>query len=302
VWNGKNFSVVLSIIVTLVTPSFSAQQWSIVCYPDYYIELANFWNEEEKELEIVVTIPDQNSSFSARLIVSGNNPKGVHFPFDFAPQRIDSNLLDHATNISITAYSKSRKIAYLETLYDPAENIGMQLQLATISANMLQKLSIGGTLIDKYIWMDKSGENLIIRSNLTHSIIQKENTLYRHYIYLYHFRKNESIDSWEAVRKYTDVVSLCKQSVFQPFDLSFLYLTDINKDGMAEINFRYAMNCPINDSLSPIVKTVLVTDGKRYTTTLNYAVEEATPLTISLPYMHDPVFERYIKRIALNYH
>jgi len=299
--NGRVFLVIFLIKITLVISTATAQQWSMVCHPDYYIELHNFWNEEEKEIEIVVAVPTQNSSFSARITVSGNHRNGVHFPFDFAPQLIDSVLLDQVVEITITAYSKRNKIAYLEVLFDPAENIGMQLELANGSLTKMSQFAIWGNLIDKYSWVDKTGDNLIIRSQLTHTILQKEENLYRHYVYMYHFRKNDVDEQWSAVKKYTDVIALCNKAIFQPFDLSYLYLTDINKDGIGEINFRYTMNCPTVDSIPLITKTVLITDGKRYSTTTRIEPTDQPLFTLNLPYKYDPIFERYLKRIASNF-
>jgi hypothetical protein len=297
VWVGRVFVFILSLQTTLFNSFIVAQSWSMNCQPDYYIELYNFWNDEEKEIEVVVSLPDYHSTFNARIIIKGDIPNGVHFPFDFAPQAIDSILLDQGTTISITAYSKRNKIAYLETYYDPAENLSMQLKLTSLSTKSISLFSIWGNLLDKYTWEDKTGENLLVRSNLTHTLLQKDENLYRHYVYLYHFRKNETTQTWEAVQKYTDVVSQCNLSVFQPFDISFLYLTDVNKDGIGEINYRYKMSCPQNDSILPIVKTVLVTDGKRYSTVVN-SNDENNPLQTNFPFKYDPVFERYIKRIG----
>jgi hypothetical protein len=296
--DSKRISFFILLFSTLIAQSAYSQQWTIVCHSDYYIELYNLWNEDVKEIEVIVTLHDQRLTYSAQITIKGNKPSGVHFPYDFVAKQVDSSLLEISSPMQITAYYKKSKISSLETMYDPAENSTMQLEVPGFEVNKSGPISIWGTLIDKYTWMDKSGENLVVRSSLTHTIFQKNDSIHKHYVYVYHFRRNNDNESWVPIKKYSDVITQCNQSVFQPFDISFFYLTDLDKNGIGEINYRYALNCPSTDSIPPNIKTVLITEGRRYSATYLPNELNDSALTTNFPFTGNAVFTRYINRIG----
>ena len=132
------------------------------------------------------------------------------------------------------------------------------LQLFTYEfVNFNNKELIWGDVVDGFQWVDKEGENIILRS------VQMDVKNHISHLYIYHFLKTS--DEFKLIRKLTDYVKKCDVNIFSSHNIESIELTDINKDTIGEISFSYTNDCScIEDSLAISTKLMLITKGEKY--------------------------------------
>ena len=292
------FSVNLSkwiLMCVLCMPStLFADNWQIKVYADNYIEVSNFWNKDVKELEIQVTSEVFDAKYTGNITYSGNAKHGLHFPYDFSFEGKDSILDFDSTYWRINILDKKTKIASESFQYQNNEISFLQFKPIQLHTNTLKSLEIWGSTIDSFTWIDKLGEQLVVRSyksNLTDSINFKT------YIYLYLFQKNEMSDTWTLQKKVTDYMLYCNGSAEHLKNLKNIQLTDVNCDSIGEISHGYYTNLNEVDSLRTF-RMVLLNQQQKYVANSSFTKKsKKNSVTIDIPQFSDEILKRYVIRM-----
>lgn len=292
------FSVNLSnwiLMCLLCVPTILfADNWQIKVYADNYIEVSNFWNKDVKELEVLVTSETFEATYVGKINYTGSSKKGLHFPYDFSFIGKDTILDFDSTFWRINILDKKSKIASESFQYDNNEHSFLQFNPIQLQKSTLKSLDIWGKPIDSFTWIDKLGEQLVVRSymsNLTDSINFKT------YIYVYVFQKNETSDTWVLQKKVTDYIRYCNGSYEQLKNLKNIQLTDINCDSIGEISHGYFTNLNEVDSLRTF-RMVLLNHQQKYIANSSFTKKsKKNSVSIDVPELSDDMLKRYIIRM-----
>lgn len=293
----KVFFVISLFFTTLIY----GEEWKIVVQPDYYIEIDNFWNNETVVVEIQVESQNSSVQFIGKVTVKSNEKKGLLFPHDFTQletQKKDSLLYNE---YKIIALVKKNKIATATFTYLPPKKTEIQLLPYLVLSQEYEKLAIWGQLIDGFSWVDKLGENLVVRSYLQQMDTSKSIASQKTYLYCYQFSRTSKDENWSLVRKVTDVSTGCGDIKNTILNLNNIELSDINKDSIAEYSFQYILNCNSPDSLMS-TRFLLLTNNQKYISTSSYTKKERQQKIYVDFTKSDALLERYLMQILVDKH
>lgn len=124
-----------------------------------------------------------------------------------------------------------------------------QLKLLNKSKYDLSTLDHEGKIVNKRIWNDANGENIVL-------FTQKEEELF-----VYHYAIDA--DTPKLLRKIYDAEKDCEYDLTLDFVGEAIELTDLDNDNIGEITFAYKIAC-ISD-VSPVgLKLVMLENGKKF--------------------------------------
>ena len=234
--------------------SFFAQTWETSISKDFEFSIQDKWGESGLYAAKFV-IYNHKTAFVKTIEVDDNNIGKLVFPDEFNQTRGKFNK-DTITLFDWYIEVKKQKVAFGKIVFDPSPNSLLQLFNYDYS-NFSKKELIWGDVIDGFQWVDKKGENILIRSALMDSKIGST------HLYTYHFLKASK--EFILVRKLTDCVKKCDLDMFSSHNIESIELTDINKDTIGEISFSYTNDCVcLEDSLAISTKLMLITKGEKY--------------------------------------
>lgn len=292
---------VLIVIALFSTTFVFGEDWKITVQPDYFIEINNFWNHEPLIIDFQVESENNTLQFNGKVTIKSNEKKGLLFPndfFRFTPQNSIKDSLIYGS-YKITALVKKNKIASATFNYLPPKKAEFQMIPYVKLSQEYDKLEIWGRLIDGFSWVDKLGENLVVRSYLQQMDTSKTTNHQKTYLYCYQFRRNSETDKWDLTRKVTDVSIGCVDIKRTLFNINAIELTDLNQDSIAEYSFRYILNCNSPDTLIS-TRLLLLTNNQKYTTTSSYTKKERKQKIYVDRTQSDAILERYLMQILVD--
>jgi len=150
-----------------------------------------------------------------------------------------------------------------------------QFQLTKIDKISIPKnIQYTGKIVQGVRWTDSTGDNIVILT-VTEKTQSKSDEGSNGSLYAYHFLV--SGDSLKQTWRVYDFVKECSVDMFLYFvDKTFL-VTDLNKDGKAEVWIMYKVSC--QGDVSPVpMKIIMYQDNKKFavrgTTKVNVSANE----------------------------
>lgn len=280
--------------------------WQLKLEVDNYFSIRNAWASEGKSVSVVVYDTNEIKHYALSLITISDEWNYFNFPEDFIAlsSRSKDSLLP-PQNLIFEVRVK-RSVEYRELFYyDPSPNALLQLDFYPFKEK-IDTTIVWGKLIDAYQWMDKKGDNIVVRSELvTKSMAEDSSDIFKKYLYLYHFRKEE--ENLQLVRKFTDVYGGCKSVPNAAFSLQSIELTDIDRDTIGEINVIYDLYCDGGDTTNYHSKLLLTSDGMKFMldATVDPCVEgeeRIESFAKSSSFKFYPYLLRYMEEKLGNYH
>jgi hypothetical protein len=139
-----------------------------------------------------------------------------------------------------------------------------QFKLTKLDKNSIPKtIKYAGNIVQAVRWKDSSGDNIVILSltDITKSKNAPDDGYSDGALYAYHYLISD--DSLTQTWKVYDNVKECPVDMFLYFiDKSFT-VTDLNKDGKAEVWIMYKVSC--QGDISPIpMKIIMYQDNKKF--------------------------------------
>jgi len=245
---------VFSLFLFSCYPCSFAQTWEYNISKDFEFSIQDKWAESGL-YEAKFVIANQKTAFVKTIEVDDDNIGKLLFPDDFNQTRGKFNK-DTITLFNWYIEVKKQKVASGKIVYDPSPNSLLQL-FKYEYIKFSKKELIWGEVLDGFQWVDKKGENILIRSSLTDSKLRST------HLYIYHFLKVN--EEFILIRKLTDYVKKCDLDMFSRHNIESIELTDINKDTIGEVSFSYTNDCGcLEDSLSISTKLMLITNGEKY--------------------------------------
>lgn len=237
--------------------------WQLKLDVDNYFSIRSAWSSEGKTASVVVYDSNDAKHFALSLITISDEWNHFNFPEDFVALSAAAKNAELLPQNLIFEVRVKRSVEARKTFfYDPSPNALLQLDFYPFHEK-LDTTIVWGSLIDAYQWIDKKGDNIVVRSELiTKSLAEDSTVIYKKYLYLYHFRKEQ--DSLQLVRKFTDVYGECNGIPNAGFSLPSIELTDIDRDTIGEISSIYDLYCKGGDTTNYHSKLLLTTDGKKF--------------------------------------
>jgi hypothetical protein len=139
-----------------------------------------------------------------------------------------------------------------------------QFKLTKLDKNSIPKsIQYIGNIVDAVRWTDNTGDNIVILTSTDKT--QSENAPDDGYsdgaLYAYHYLV--SGDSIKQTWKVYDYVKECPVDMFLYFVDKTFAVTDLNKDGKAEVWVMYKVSC--QGDVSPIpMKIIMYQDNKKF--------------------------------------
>jgi hypothetical protein len=163
-----------------------------------------------------------------------------------------------------------------------------QFKLTKLDKNSIKKgIQYTGNIIEAVRWTDNTGDNIVILTvtDKTQSKNAPDNGHSDGALYAYHYLV--SSDSIKQTWKVYDYVKECSVDMFLYFVDKTFAVTDLNKDGKAEVWIMYKVSC--QGDVSPIpMKIIMYQDDKKF------AVRGTTRVGNSMggEYSFDDVFKK----------
>lgn len=138
-----------------------------------------------------------------------------------------------------------------------------QFKLSKLDKNSIPKnIPYTGNIVQAVRWTDNAGDNIVV---LTSDKPQSKNAADENYsngaLYAYHYLI--SGDSIEQTWKVYDYVKECPVDMFLYFVDKTFAVTDLNKDGKAEVWIMYKVSC--QGDVSPIpMKIIMYQDNEKF--------------------------------------
>jgi hypothetical protein len=129
--------------------------------------------------------------------------------------------------------------------------------------NLPTSISYNGNLVKAVKWKDKTGDNIVLLTvtNKTETPNAYDKDTKDAALYAYHFiiKKDSIIKSWRVY----DFVKSCFADIFLNFVENSFAITDLNKDGYAEVWMMYQNSC--RSDVSPIsMKIIMYENNKKF--------------------------------------
>ena len=159
--------------------------------------------------------------------------------------------------------NKKNEIVEFETQTD--EQASFEISTEKISTeNLPKEITFEGTLKDLIILKDLKGEHIIILTETgeipSKKIIEQEDeTDFKIFAYDYLFDKNDN--KYKLNWKIQDFISNCEFDLMMGFVKNTFKITDLNKNGIAEIWTMYSMTC--TSDVSPSEMKIIMYEGKQ---------------------------------------
>jgi len=147
-------------------------------------------------------------------------------------------------------------------------------------------VTVNGKLDKAVGWTDKNGENVAVFS--IREVPRKGNQEGSAFLEVQHV----IVDPPRAVRTVKDTVEKCDADMVAEFRHEALEITDLDKDGIGEITFAYAMNCA-SDMSPAVLKLLTLENGDKYILRGTTRIEAAGPDTLAGgEFVADPSFRK----------
>ncbi len=150
-----------------------------------------------------------------------------------------------------------------------------QFKLTTLDKNAIPKnIQYNGNIVQAVRWIDSTGSNIVIltKTNITASKNEEGSD---GALYAYHYLV--AGDSVKQTWKVYDYIKECPVDMFLYFVDNSFAVTDLNKDGKAEVWIMYKNSC--QGDVSPVaMKIIMYEDNKKFavrgTTKVQYSATE----------------------------
>jgi hypothetical protein len=139
-----------------------------------------------------------------------------------------------------------------------------QFKVAKLDKNSIPKsIQYKGNIVEAVRWTDNTGDNIVIltATDKTQSKNAPDDSYSDGALYAYHYLV--SGDSTKLTWKVYDYVKECPVDMFLYFLDKTFAVTDLNKDGKAEVWIMYKVSC--QGDVSPIpMKIIMYQDNKKF--------------------------------------
>ena len=139
-----------------------------------------------------------------------------------------------------------------------------QFKVTKLDKNTIPKsIHYIGDIVQAVRWTDKTGDNIVILSDLGPNPNKNapDDDYSDEALYAYHYLV--SGDSSKMTWKVSDYVKQCNVDMFIYFIDKAFAITDLNQDGKAEVWIMYKFSC--QGDVSPIpMKIIMYQDGKKF--------------------------------------
>jgi hypothetical protein len=148
------------------------------------------------------------------------------------------------------------------------------IKMLEFSAANIPSKYYKGKIVTGKQWQDGNGMNIVIQTaeQVKLKASQPEEAETRHSLCAYHFIKTDT--AWKQVFRVIDGVDDCGLDVRAGFIKNSLSITDLDKDGVPEISFAYALSC--KGDVSPDELKFILYEG-----TQKYIIRGQTTLIIN---------------------
>jgi len=172
-----------------------------------------------------------------------------------------------------------------------------QLKLTRLGKNSVPKnIQYNGNIIQAVRWTDSTGDNIVILTE-TGKTQSKNNEGSDAALYAYHFLV--SGDSIRQTWRVYDYVKECPVDMFLYFVDKAFAVTDLNKDGKAEVWIMYKVSC--QGDVSPVpMKIIMYQDDKKFAVRGTTKVDEnmGGKFTFDGAFKKGPIeFRQYAEKI-----
>ena len=137
-----------------------------------------------------------------------------------------------------------------------------QVQTRTVAASAIPKTAIHkGTVVRALSWTDKNGGNMLLLTE-TNEIWDRHRESRTRELYAYHYA-NRKTATYQLLRQIHDFEKDCPLDIALAHLSNSLTVTDLDKDGFAEITFLYTNGCK-GDVSPDVLKLMLLENGAKY--------------------------------------
>ena len=137
-----------------------------------------------------------------------------------------------------------------------------QVQTRTVAASAIPKTAIHkGTVVRALSWTDKNGGNMLLLTE-TNEIWDRHRESRTRELYAYHYA-NRKTATYQLLRQIHDFEKDCPLDIALAHLSNSLTVTDLDKDGFAEITFLYTNGCK-GDVSPDALKLMLLENGAKY--------------------------------------
>lgn len=205
---------------------------------------------------------------------------------------------------SVLLISCNKKIENVKTDNVTEQKASFEIFTEKISSENLPKgINFEGKLKEIVKLKDLHGEHIIILTETgeipSEKIIEQENeTDFKIFAYDYLFDKNEA--KYKLNWKIQDFISNCEFDLIMGFLKNTFKITDLNKNGVAEIWTMYSMTC--TSDISPSEMKIIMHEGKQKFALRGNSIVNPGTVEIGGDYKLDENFEKSsteIKKFAL---
>lgn len=284
------FIILFSIYLTNSIFGQHNNSWKVDITPDYKIDFKNQWVSHDEE--ITIRIYSNLSVYIKKIEMLEDKTVTFFFPKDFKRIKGDEIYANKPQNLTLEIYNEKKKEYVKRFFFDPSPNGVLQLNPYRCEDNFKEENKIWGNIIDSYQWEDKLRNNVFIRTEII-PFFGAEPDNQTKYIYCYHFEKNGDAD-YKLLRKFSDVVTSCPDSLVADFYLPTIELTDVNRDTIGEISLFYQVEClPCKPYLETNYKLLFTTNGEKY---MLYGLdsEEENTYSLSTSLKLNEIYERFV--------
>ncbi len=284
--------ILASFSILISTFGQQKNSWKVDITTDYKIDITNQWTSNDEE--ITLRIYSNRSVYIKKIELIEDKTRTLFFPKDFKRIRGDSISARTPQQLTLEIYNEKKKEFVKLFYFDPSPNGALQLNPYFLEDGFEEENTIWGNVIDAYQWVDKLRNNIFIRSEITPFFGKQLNDKTK-YIYCYHFEKLPN-NEYKLIRKFSDVVSSCADSIVAEFYLPTIELTDVNRDTIGEISLLYQVECiPFVSNLDLNYKLLFTTNGEKY---MLYGKEDTqkanNTYTLSSGVKLNEVYERFM--------
>lgn len=137
-----------------------------------------------------------------------------------------------------------------------------QVQTRAVAANAIPKTAIHqGAVVRALSWTDKNGGNMLLLTE-TNEIWDRHRESRTRELYAYHYA-NRKTATYRLLRQIYDFEKDCPLDIALAHLPNSLTVTDLDKDGFAEITFLYTNGCK-GDVSPDALKLMLLENGAKY--------------------------------------
>jgi len=176
------------------------------------------------------------------------------------------NIIKLLTSIFLLLFiSCNKKSEIVKTEKQTEEKASFEISIEKISnENLPKEINFEGNLKEITKLQDLNGEHIIVLTETgeipSKKIIEQEDeTDFKIFVYDYLFDKNDN--KYKLNWKIQDFISNCEFDLMMGFVKNTFKITDLNKNGIAEIWTMYSMTC--TSDVSPSEMKIIMYEGKQ---------------------------------------